>query len=72
MEVVCVTLEEGFERGQGVLVWPLYEPSGKLQRRRKEDERGKSGGLINRMTQLKDGKGKHHQRRGLTERKRKT
>jgi len=26
-KVVCEILEEGFERGQGCLVWPLYEPS---------------------------------------------
>jgi len=32
----------------------LYEPSGKLQRRRKEDEKGKSGRLIKRMTRLKN------------------
>jgi len=26
-KVFCVTLEEGFERGQGCLMWPSYEPS---------------------------------------------
>jgi len=32
----------------------LYEPSGELQRRRKEDEKGKRGRLINKMTRLKN------------------
>ena len=42
-KVVCEILEEGFERKQGCLVWPLYEPS-KLQERRKESEKRKAEG----------------------------
>jgi len=69
----CVVLEEGYEKRQGGLVWFLYEPSGELQRRRKEDEKGRSGGSINRATRLKnEKKKKQHEQGGLAERKGKT
>ena len=35
-KVVCEILEEGFERGQDWLVWPLYEPSKTAGKTKKE------------------------------------
>jgi len=58
MKGFCVVLEVGYEKRQGGLVLFLYEPPGELQRRRKEDEKGRSGGLINRTTRLKNEKEK--------------
>jgi len=39
-KVVYVTLEEGFERGQGCLVWPPHEPSRNC---REDDKKMKMG-----------------------------
>ena len=63
-KVVCITLEEGFKRGARLFGVAPVRAIEKLQRRRQENEKGKSGGLINRMTRFKDGKGKQHEQRG--------
>jgi len=47
----------------------LYEPSGELQRRRKEDEKGKSGRLIKRMTRLKNERKKNSMNKGGSQRR---
>ena len=53
----------GFREGARLFVVAPVRAIEKLQRRRQENEKGKSGGLINRMTRLKDGKGKQHEQR---------
>ena len=55
MKVACAALKDGFGRKQEGLRWPQYEPSVNCKEDEKEGEKGKGGGLINRVTRLKDG-----------------